>query len=42
MTLNFMKKNIFNSFYNKNSLLYVFEETKLSSVQICLMFCFAS
>ena len=31
-------KKIFNSFYDKNSLLYVFEETKLDSIQICLMF----
>ena len=37
------KKIFFNSFYNENSLLYVFEETKLNFVQICLMFyCFAS
>ena len=33
-----MKKTIFYSFYNKSSFLYVFEETKLNSVQICLMF----
>ena len=30
-----MKKKFFNSFHNKNSFIYVFEETKLNSVQIC-------
>ena len=41
--IKFIKKNIFNSFYNKNSLFSVFEETRLNSVQICLLFyCFAS
>ena len=35
------KENIFDSFkLFKNSLLYIFQETKLNSVQICLMFCF--
>ena len=39
MALNSWKnKNILNLFYSENSLLYVFEETKLNSVQICLMF----
>ena len=33
------KKKKLNSFYNENSLLYVFEETKLNFVQIC---CFDS
>ena len=32
MTLNLWKKKNFNSYYDKNSLLYVFEETKLNSV----------
>ena len=32
--IRFMKKKNFNSFYNKNSLPYVFEDTKLNSVQI--------
>ena len=36
--IKFMKKMIFNSFYYKNSSLYVFEETKQNSVQI---YCFA-
>ena len=43
MSLNLWKKKKFYSFYYKNSLLYVFEDTKLNSVQICLMFyCFTS
>ena len=41
--IKFIKENIINLFYNINSLLYVFEDTKLNFVQICLMFyCFAS
>ena len=39
----FIKKKFLHSFYDKNSLLNIFEETKLNSVQICLMFyCFVS
>ena len=42
MTLN-LEKNIFNSFYNKYSLLYVFEEIELNSrsnLFNVLLFCF--